>query len=254
MSVLALAPACAFDNSAEDGPNDSFLSSGKTDTGGVEEGSREAQAVLAIANDTPIDELVALPPAGVGLTQQVADNLIGVRIGDDGVAGTEDDGKFETLAQLDAVPYVGPIAFAHMLDFGRLNAPWQKGWLAAGAVRRDAVFGFGGSEPLQCTSDYSCPSGPYHNTFTTRTTVTLQGDNPGSLGVVRNYADEGGGPFTARLDDWDGTWSGRTALGPISGAILPGGIVNVTITLDPGGGQGTCTLLSWSCTGSTTLR
>lgn len=96
----------------EDGPYDSFLTSGKADTGGIVDGSPDALAVLQVANDRSAEEM-----HDHGVPQHAADNIVAVRVGDDGIAGTSDDVTYASLAQLDAVPYVGPIAFARLLAY-----------------------------------------------------------------------------------------------------------------------------------------
>jgi len=103
MAVLALT-ACVDDADVEDGANDSFPS-GKAD-GGLDEGSPDALGVLALVNDpaTTADSL----KAGAHVTARVATNIINHRNGADGKVGTSDDNAFDTLAELDAIPYVGP--------------------------------------------------------------------------------------------------------------------------------------------------
>src|SRR5262245_21969665 len=103
LSALALiVPACAAgDADVEDGENDS--ASGKADS--MVEGSAEARAVLALVNDPGVDfdEL----DVDAGLSSRVARNIVTKRDGADAAPGTADDDKFDTLAELDAVPYVG---------------------------------------------------------------------------------------------------------------------------------------------------
>lgn len=111
---LALA-ACT--ETPVDGENDPFLIDGKTDTGGIAEGTPEAAAVLFVANSTSRADLVG----EVGVAAKAADNIVAVRDGDDGAAGTADDEQFTTLAELDAVPFVGPVAFAALLEYARDN-------------------------------------------------------------------------------------------------------------------------------------
>jgi len=108
---------CATEK-AGDGRDDTF-GGGKADTGGVSEGSIEAVGVLAAANTVSVDVRLTSPPDGVGVVERAVDNITYVRLGDDGVAGTEDDGRFTTLAELDAVPFVGPIAFGKLLAYAR---------------------------------------------------------------------------------------------------------------------------------------
>src|SRR5262245_23458463 len=87
----------------EDGRDDSFTGDDKADSGGVAEGSRQAKGVLRVANEVSLETLRASAPDGVGLSDRTVDNIGDVRLGDDGLPGTADDGHFATLAQLDAV-------------------------------------------------------------------------------------------------------------------------------------------------------
>jgi hypothetical protein len=57
----------------------------------------------------------------VKLSSNAASNIFAYRLGDDGVAGTDDDEQFDTLAELDAVPFVGPAAFDKLLSYARAN-------------------------------------------------------------------------------------------------------------------------------------
>ncbi len=100
---LALATACANPPmETEDGRDDQFTD-GKGDTGGVIEGSPEAVAVLQVANRTSYAELVA----DAGLSDVAADNIVEERA----------IGLFLTLAELDAVPFVGPGVFGKLLAY-----------------------------------------------------------------------------------------------------------------------------------------
>ncbi len=100
----------------EDGAGATFTDAdGKADTGGVAEGTPEADAVLWIANEATSGTL----RTEARLTQRVADNLVAYRLGDDGRAGTGDDERFDDLAELDRVPYVGPLVVEQLLDHAR---------------------------------------------------------------------------------------------------------------------------------------
>jgi hypothetical protein len=121
--IAAALVGCATQR-AGDGRDDSFLGSGgKADDDEIADGSEDAIAILKLVNTATADELRAAPPDGVGLDDHAVDNIVYVRLGDDGVAGTADDTTFTTLAQLDAVPYVGPIAFQQLLDYTRTHLP-----------------------------------------------------------------------------------------------------------------------------------
>jgi len=65
--------------------------------------------------DTTFDDL-----QDIDLQTLAATNLLATRNGDDGVAGTPDDFVFTTLAEVDAVPQVGPVAMETLLAWGDL--------------------------------------------------------------------------------------------------------------------------------------
>jgi len=78
-----------------------------------------AKKTLALANDPWIDELKL--DHEVGLERRAASNIIAHRNGRDARPGTADDRRFESLAELDAVPYVGQAALARMFDYAFAN-------------------------------------------------------------------------------------------------------------------------------------
>jgi hypothetical protein len=70
-------------------------------------------ALLLVANIGGADSL----ELDVGLDAGPAQGIVAYRRGADGVAGTADDERYETLAELDAIPYVGPIALGKMRTY-----------------------------------------------------------------------------------------------------------------------------------------
>ncbi|MFN0252521.1 MAG: hypothetical protein ACKV2T_36930 [Kofleriaceae bacterium] len=111
--VLAGLVGCASEQGAidEDGRDDSFTTGGKLD--GFQCTPAEAAAILGVVNTASLATL----KTDVQLVEKAADNIVAVRKGDDEVANTADDVEFGTLAQLDAVPYIGPVAFAKLLQY-----------------------------------------------------------------------------------------------------------------------------------------
>jgi hypothetical protein len=109
--TLTLAAGCTS-AVEEDGRDDSFIIGGKADSAGIEEGTPEALGVLDVANTASIEELENLP-----LSSRAVDNVMYFRLGDDGRPGTDDDGVFRSLAELDAIPFIGPIAFQRLLAY-----------------------------------------------------------------------------------------------------------------------------------------
>ena len=107
--ILILATGCTtlLDPSARDGASLRYA-----------EGSLEADLIVRAANALSFETL----DAEVGLDRRAADNLVYVRSGPDLVDGTDDDTPFETLAAVDAVPFVGPAALEAMLAYA--DALW----------------------------------------------------------------------------------------------------------------------------------
>ncbi|MGE0551236.1 MAG: hypothetical protein AB7R00_29530 [Kofleriaceae bacterium] len=114
-ALLALASACATNDQGdtEDARDDDFLQDGKSDVGGVAEGSPVALAVLAVVNDSTREVFLE----HVMISELATDSLLAARAGQDAVAGTDDDVRFATLAELDAVPYMGPGVFAKLVAY-----------------------------------------------------------------------------------------------------------------------------------------
>ncbi len=84
-------------------------------TGGIAEGTAEAKAVLRVANEATADQL----KGQARLDPRAADGVVAYRLGDDGQVGTADDETFDTLAELDAVPFVGPTEFQSLLAYAQ---------------------------------------------------------------------------------------------------------------------------------------
>lgn len=113
--VTTLAPlaACVGGSSSadvEDGEHDGL--GGKSDS--VIEGSAQARGILALVNDPAIG--VRELDLDVGLSSRAARNIIEHRDGADVEPGTADDDLFDTIAELDAIPYIGPVTMQVLLD------------------------------------------------------------------------------------------------------------------------------------------
>jgi hypothetical protein len=106
-------------DSERDARDDDFMTGGKADdTGGIVEDSPEARAVLVIANTATAAHL----SGPVGLAAETVDALLDFRAGTDGMQGTADDQKADTLAELDAVEFMGPIAFEKLVAYTKPTA------------------------------------------------------------------------------------------------------------------------------------
>jgi len=110
--LLGLA-ACASSPVAEDAPDAedalTFVG-GKADESGYSE--CELDEVVAYVND-PATTAERLRTDGIHT--RAARNAIAHRDGADGVYGTGDDDPFDDVFELDAVPYVGPVAFSQFV-------------------------------------------------------------------------------------------------------------------------------------------
>lgn len=130
LAISALAGTACVDGEVEDGEADAFPD-GKAD-GGIEEGSPEAIGVLALVNDPSMT--AAKLKSEAGITSRVSTNIVTHRNGTDGQFGTADDDKFDTLRELDAVPYVGPATLNALLEAAR-----ERGLVQSGA-KIDVIF------------------------------------------------------------------------------------------------------------------
>lgn len=96
-------------------------------TGGLVEGTREAEAVLRFVNAA--SEVLLVDAVGWSSAREkvAAAHVQAYRLGEDGQSGTADDQRFETLADLDAIPFVGALQFQKLLFYvqlqGMLPAP-----------------------------------------------------------------------------------------------------------------------------------
>ena len=127
--TLSLSLACTGDEALDD--ENAGFPDGKSD-GGIDEGSPEALAVLALVNDTAVD--VGELDNDAGLNATAAKNIIAHRDGSDAAAATADDDPYDTLAELDAVPFVGPIALTALLEYAK-----EKG-LLGGEANVSVIF------------------------------------------------------------------------------------------------------------------
>jgi Nuclease A inhibitor-like protein len=92
------------------------------DTAGVAQelaGTPDEAGVCRLLND-PATTLAVLDD-GVPLDRRAAVGLIAHRNGPDGVFGTADDDLFDSLAEVDAVPYVGPVSLQRLIDYARAH-------------------------------------------------------------------------------------------------------------------------------------
>lgn len=111
LSVLLACDPSAADE-AVDGKDDDALTGGKGD-GSAGMSGAEQQAVLALVNTASVAVLDDLVP----LDRRAALAIVAHRDGADATRGTADDNVFGDLAELDAVSWVGTVAFGALLDY-----------------------------------------------------------------------------------------------------------------------------------------
>ncbi|MGH1348011.1 MAG: hypothetical protein ACRBN8_41030 [Nannocystales bacterium] len=105
--ALAACDAGAPDHES-DGADDSFLAGPKADGALIAEGTPEALGVLALVNEASH----AVLDDDVGLDVRAASNIVDHR---------ETPDPFDDLAELDAIPYVGPVALQRLLAYAEAN-------------------------------------------------------------------------------------------------------------------------------------
>jgi len=86
---------------------------------GFTESSLEAAGILAFVN-SPKATFETLDK-DVGLDARAARNIVDHVLGPDSVLGTGDDDPFDSLEELDAIPYVGPVALNKLLAYATAN-------------------------------------------------------------------------------------------------------------------------------------
>jgi len=114
--VFALASGCGdgLNPDPGDGAEDSFLAHNPNVT------DFEIRAILELANTANEDMLHSeIGLTGIDSLDRAAANIVAYRNGSDGEYGSDDDQAFDSLSDLDDVPYVGPLAFDHILVYTR---------------------------------------------------------------------------------------------------------------------------------------
>ncbi len=116
--LLCLAlTGCAMDGASPDGIDDvGVVPGGKAD--GSDYQACELDAVVVRLNGGPSAEAIK----GWGVHSRAAENLVAHRDGPDGVFGTDDDALFATIAEVDAVSWVGPVAIRQLVEAARGEA------------------------------------------------------------------------------------------------------------------------------------
>ena len=96
-----------------DGEDDVAIGDGKSDAGGAYTACQLDAVVTWLNHGAAVDDLDVIV-----LDPDAAAHLLSRRDGADGAFGTSDDRLFRDAYDVDAVPFVGPLAFAHLVDAG----------------------------------------------------------------------------------------------------------------------------------------
>ena len=120
----------------------------QTSTASITMTPADAEVVLALVNYPGTD--AALLDTTVGLDRRAAAGIVAFRVGADGVEPSSDDGAFTSIAQLDAVPYVGDAALLKLQAYAIAHpvpAPETvEGVAFAGWQSQAVVWGVNGAD------------------------------------------------------------------------------------------------------------
>jgi hypothetical protein len=135
--------ACAFDPSADDTDESAAELSPEWFAQNLPEGSPLARAVLAVANDRDlsVDEYVRK----VHITREAALAITNYRDGDE-LTDPSDDQRFDSLAELDALPFTNAAFWSAMIAYASIDAgPRPDGGVwTDGGIRPDGGASDGG--------------------------------------------------------------------------------------------------------------
>jgi hypothetical protein len=112
LTCFTVTAGCVDADDAEDGEGDSFLTDGKSDAHGIADDSLEASGILTMLQSATFQNL----DVAAKLSSRAAREIVKHRQGRDALDGTADDNQIDTLAELDAVPYVGAAVFQSLLE------------------------------------------------------------------------------------------------------------------------------------------
>lgn len=172
--------AGCVDSGEDDGEGDEFSTDGKAD--GASYSAAEIAGALAYVNQATAASL--RDDAGVSST--AASNITKHRAGADKKLGTADDDPFDTLKELDDVPYVGPKTFQHLVEYAKAH-----GFIAASFCPTEHADTAKNGAPIAvCDALYD--AAPFVHTpadVVDGNTVTIAGGVMPDYGLVLHAAD-----------------------------------------------------------------
>lgn len=196
MLLLAGSTGCVGGDDEIDGIDDPFTLDGKAD------GAADGRVVLAMANRATHAQLVE-----AGLAESTIRSIEGARAGADRRFATADDVAIASVEDLDALPYVGPVAFAKLLAYAE-RAGGRHGYLPRGAVDLETLV------TLDVVTEEAGPGSVTQPLQTAgaddneQVLCHLTGDNPGPVNITCRRDEAGGGrPIRATaVMNTDGTF------------------------------------------------
>lgn len=207
---LALLAGCVTAEEPGDGRDDTFVTDGKTDTSGIVEGSPTAIAVLGLVNGSTEASL----HDDIGIASKASKNIGAYLRGPDGKAATADDRAFATLAALDAIPYVGSVAFHKLLAYAEANGLVTQDVTIGKGILLDCNTSFGPDQQVTVIGD--------GKTLTLRELTSSGSQKDHSLSTAAwashklTLHDDSGFGETTTLTKEDGTWVARTSGGGVN--------------------------------------
>lgn len=120
--AASLVVACGVTSGDSDSADEAI----STRFGGIVPGSDQACAVLRVMNEASEVDL----DRSVGIDKRAAAAALALRAGPDAKLGTDDDGWFAKLDDVDAIPQIGPAAFRKLKAFAAANAGYTCGKVA----------------------------------------------------------------------------------------------------------------------------
>ena len=219
LPILLLAAAC---NPAP-GQQDEAVGGVHAD---IEEGSPQALAVLELVNDPAVDK--PLLDNDVGLDRRAAENIISHRDGADATPETADDDSFDSIAELDDVPYVGASALSKLLSYAETHGYGPGGETLTEEQMDRATLA------LVNDPEVDVPLLDDDVRLDSRAAKNIIEHRNGSDGVVSTADDD---PFDSIAELDDISYVGATALALLRDYAIANGYVEDEGTVDPPTGK-----------------
>ncbi len=173
---------------------------GTADPTDLSEGSPAALAALAFVNDA--STTLAVLDVDAALASNAAANIINHRNGPDGVFGTGDDDLFDTIAELDAISFVGPATLEDIATYAIAQGYAQGGGGNAIYTYSVDVTAANDVQTYTATRDVEVPPLPVANLDGLDVTVhTTDPEDFETIEMIVSVNDSDTGEFIDYLDE-----------------------------------------------------